>query len=44
MTTDERLVAAQKNYESVGFRLIKKRPNKINPEYAGMLIDYEMPL
>ena len=44
VTTDERLVAAQKNYESVGFRLIKKRPNKINPEYAGMLIDYEIPL
>ena len=44
VTTDERLVAAQKNYESVGFRLIKKRPNKRNPEYAGMLIDYEIPL
>nr|MDD6336438.1 GNAT family N-acetyltransferase [bacterium] len=42
VTTDERLLAAQKNYESVGFKLIRLRENKHNPEYAGKLMDYEM--
>lgn len=42
VTTDEQLVPAQKNYESVGFKFVRRRENKRNPEYAGELIDYEM--
>jgi len=42
VTTDEQLLPAQKNYESVGFKFVKKRENEWNPEYAGKLIDYEM--
>ncbi|MCM1179716.1 MAG: GNAT family N-acetyltransferase [Clostridium sp.] len=42
VTTDERLVPAQKNYESVGFRFVRERVNEKNPEYAGRLMDYEM--
>ncbi|MCB2357253.1 GNAT family N-acetyltransferase (plasmid) [Clostridium estertheticum] len=42
VTTDEQLLPAQKNYESVGFKFVKKRENEWNPEYAGKLIDYEI--
>lgn len=42
VTTDGRLIPAQKNYESVGFTYVRKHENKENPEYAGDLIDYEM--
>lgn len=42
VTTDERLVPAQKNYESVGFKFVQKRENGWNEEYAGKLMDYEM--
>lgn len=42
VTTDEQLLPAQKNYESVGFKFVKKRENTCNPEYAGKLMDYEM--
>ncbi len=42
VTTDEQLVPAQKNYESVGFQLLRKRKNEWNQEYAGYLMDYEM--
>ena len=42
VTTDEQLVAAQKNYESVGFKFVQERKNERNQEYAGKLIDYEV--
>ena len=42
VTTDERLLSAQKNYESANFKFVQKRENKWNPEYAGKLINYEM--
>lgn len=42
VTTDERLIPAQRNYESVGFKFMQKRENKYNPDYAGKLINYEM--
>lgn len=41
VTTDERTLPAQKNYESVDFARIGIRENPLNPEYAGVLIDYE---
>lgn len=44
VTTDEHLIPAQRNYERAGFTLLQKRENKVNPEYAGSLIDYEMKL
>lgn len=44
VTTDERLVPAQKNYESAGFRFMRFRENKVNPQYAGALMEYEMTL
>lgn len=44
VTTDEQLLSAQKNYESVGFQLIQTRKNEWNQEYAGKLMDYEMKL
>ncbi|WFR54714.1 GNAT family N-acetyltransferase [Anaerocolumna sp. AGMB13025] len=44
VTTDELLVPAQKNYESVGFTFVQKRNNEWNQEYAGKLLDYEMKL
>lgn len=42
VTTDEQLIPAQRNYESVGFKFVQKRENKYNADYAGQLIDYEM--
>ena len=42
VTTDEQLLPAQKNYESVGFKFVQKCENEWNPEYAGKLIDYEI--
>lgn len=42
VTTNEKLVPAQKNYESVGFILIGKRENNFNQEYAGKYMDYEL--
>lgn len=42
VTTDEHLMPAQKNYESVGFKFVQKRKNEYNQEYAGKLLDYEM--
>lgn len=42
VTTDEQLIPAQKNYESVGFIIVQKRENEWNTEYAGKLVDYEM--
>ncbi len=42
VTTDEGLIPAQKNYESVGFHFQEYRENSINPEYAGRLMDYKM--
>lgn len=42
VTTDKQLIPAQKNYESVGFKRVRERENKYNPDYAGNLIDYEM--
>ena len=41
VTTDETTVPAQRNYESVGFRLIGTRENPWNADYAGRLMDYE---
>lgn len=42
VTTDEQLVPAQKNYESVGFKFVQKRKNEWNQVYAGELMDYEL--
>lgn len=42
VTTDERLMPARKNYESVGFQFVRERINEKNPEYAGKLMDYEI--
>ena len=44
VTTDQQLIPAQRNYASVGFRLVQKRVNEKNAEYAGMYLDYEMVL
>lgn len=41
VTTDEQLVPAQKNYESVVFKFVQKRKNEWNQDYAGKLVDYE---
>lgn len=41
VTTDELLIPAQKNYESVGFKIVQKRKNEIS-EYTGNLMDYEI--
>ncbi|WP_349947564.1 GNAT family N-acetyltransferase [Lacrimispora sp. BS-2] len=41
VTTNESLIPAQKNYESLGFQLIRKRINPDNPEVAGEYMDYE---
>lgn len=42
VTTNEGLVPAQRNYENVGFQLIRKRINEDNPECAGQYMDYEL--
>jgi len=41
VTTNESLIPAQKNYESMGFQLVRKRINPHNPEVAGEHMDYE---
>lgn len=41
VTTNEFTIAAQKNYESVGFKKIAERENNETP-FAGNYIDYEM--
>lgn len=40
--TNEKLVAAQYTYESVGFKFVKKSEETICPELAGQRIHYEM--
>ena len=42
VTTNSGLVSAQKNYESVGFKLIQSRVNPYNPETVGEHMDYEL--
>lgn len=42
VTTDERLIPAQRNYQSAGFQLKGYRENCKNPQYAGRLMDYEL--
>lgn len=42
VTTNEGLIPAQKNYESMGFQLIQKRINVDNPQIAGKYMDYEL--
>lgn len=41
VTTNEKLVPAQHNYESVGFQLSQRRDNADTP-FSGDYIDYEM--
>lgn len=41
VTTNELMIPAQKNYESVGFKKVKERINKETP-FSGNYIDYEM--
>lgn len=40
--TNEKLVAAQRTYESVGFKFLKKSEEAICPECAGQRLHYEM--
>ena len=40
--TNERLIAAQRTYESAGFQFVKKSEETICPEYAGQRIHYEI--
>lgn len=42
VTTNEGLIPAQKNYESVGFKFVNYRKNPWNKEYVGRLMDYEL--
>ena len=42
--TNERLVAAQRTYESVGFKFVEKSGETICPEIAGQRIHYEIVL
>lgn len=42
VTTDEDLLPAQRNYERAGFKLIGRRKNPWNADYAGDLLDYEI--
>ena len=42
VTTSERLVSAQKMYESVGFVFLETREEPICAAYAGMQMQYEM--
>ena len=41
VTTNEFLISAQKNYESVGFAKVAERENKETP-FSGKYIDYEL--
>lgn len=40
--TNERLVAAQRTYESVGFKFVRKTAEPICPQLAGQRIHYEL--
>ena len=40
--TNERLIPAQRTYESAGFQFVKKSAETICPEYAGQRIHYEI--
>ncbi|MCH5151253.1 MAG: GNAT family N-acetyltransferase [Clostridiales bacterium] len=40
--TNERLISAQRTYESAGFQFVKKSEETICPEYAGQRIHYEI--
>ncbi|MDE6719172.1 MAG: GNAT family N-acetyltransferase, partial [Treponemataceae bacterium] len=40
--TNEKLIAAQRTYESVGFKFLKKSEETICPECAGQRLHYEM--
>ena len=40
--TNERLVPAQRNYESVGFQFVKKSEETFGCEYAGQKMHYEI--
>ncbi|MGG0821576.1 GNAT family N-acetyltransferase [Paenibacillus turicensis] len=42
VTTNEGLIPAQRNYEHIGFQLIRKRINEDNPDCAGQYMDYEL--
>lgn len=44
VTTNGNLVPAQRNYESVGFRVQRRRENDTESAFAGENIDYEMRL
>lgn len=41
VTTNELLFPAQKNYESIGFKIVRTRKNKETP-FTGNYIDYEL--
>ena len=41
VTTNGNLVPAQRNYESVGFKVLKRRKNDSESEFSGEYIDYE---
>lgn len=40
VTTNEKLVAAQRMYENVGFVVTQRRPNQNSAHFAGEYIDY----
>ena len=42
--TNERLIPAQRTYESAGFQFVKKSEETICPQYAGHRIHYEIVL
>lgn len=42
VTTNQKLVSAQKNYESLGFILKGQRANQGEFEFAGEFLDYEL--
>lgn len=42
VTTNEKLYAAQKNYESVGFKEVRRRDNDTDTRFSGAYIDYEI--
>ncbi|MCK8059007.1 MULTISPECIES: N-acetyltransferase [unclassified Fusibacter] len=44
VTTNQALVPAQRNYESVGFKLVEKRVNNSETSFSGDYIDYEYQL
>lgn len=44
VTTDELLQPAQHNYESVGFKLVRRRANQGIASFSGNFIDYELVL